>query len=97
MWMVSWGTLNIVFAAYQSGHAPKNPADYWYQGELTFFDEVILPLANRIRESGFFGDDVEEFVTSATSNRQEWKLKGKDMIAEYQAELKNNGGKTLSN
>jgi len=70
--------------AFHSGHARKEPSEDWYDGELTFFDEVVIPLATRIKESGFFGDDAEEFLNYAISNRTEWKAKGKEMISAYQ-------------
>jgi 3'5'-cyclic nucleotide phosphodiesterase len=41
--------------AYRSGRMAKDPAEFWYQGELVFFDNYIIPLARKLRECNVFG------------------------------------------
>jgi hypothetical protein len=70
----------------------KDPADFWYQGELAFFDDVVIPLAKNLMESGAFGDSAEEFLTYAKSNRRDWQAKGRDMVQEYLSEIRTGNG-----
>eukprot|EP00522_Entomoneis_paludosa_P013117 CAMPEP_0172452292 /NCGR_PEP_ID=MMETSP1065-20121228/10005_1 /TAXON_ID=265537 /ORGANISM="Amphiprora paludosa, Strain CCMP125" /LENGTH=1141 /DNA_ID=CAMNT_0013204333 /DNA_START=182 /DNA_END=3604 /DNA_ORIENTATION=+ len=36
-----------MYAAYKAGRMEKNPLEFWYQGELKFFDFYIIPLAKK--------------------------------------------------
>jgi hypothetical protein len=36
-----------MIVAYQNGRVDKDPAENWYQGELGFFDNYIIPLAKK--------------------------------------------------
>jgi hypothetical protein len=35
------------YMSYELGKMAKNPADDWYQGEINFFDNYIIPLAKK--------------------------------------------------
>jgi hypothetical protein len=67
--------------AFQSGRMGNNPADGWYQGELGFFDNYIIPLAKKLKECGVFGVSSDEYLNYALENRREWSTKGKESIA----------------
>jgi hypothetical protein len=67
--------------AYKAGRAENNPADFWYQGELGFFDFYILPLAKKLSECGVFGVSSDEYLNYALKNRDEWELKGQSVVA----------------
>jgi hypothetical protein len=41
--------------AYLCGRMAKNPADFWYHGELAFFDNYVIPLARKLQECNVFG------------------------------------------
>ena len=69
--------------AYRQGRLGKDPADFWYDGELGFFDKYVIPLAKKIRECGVFGVSCYEFLNYAETNRTEWETKGKDLVKEY--------------
>eukprot|EP00977_Amphora_coffeiformis_P005788 scaffold1221_cov207-Amphora_coffeaeformis.AAC.47 len=69
------------YAAYKSGRAKSNPADSWYQGELGFFDFYIIPLAKKLKECGVFGVSSDEYLNYAQKNRQEWEMRGKEIVA----------------
>ena len=70
-------------AAFKDGRVGKNPADFWYQGEINFFDFYIIPLAKRLGECNVFGLSCDEFLNYAQANRDEWESKGRDIIAGY--------------
>ena len=81
--------------AYKDGRGKKDPARYWFQGEVTFFDTFVIPLSNRLKECGVFGDACEEYSSYAKANRRDWKTKGREVVLDYMEELRN-GGKRIS-
>ena len=72
-----------MYIAYRSGRAEKNPADFWYDGELGFFDYYIIPLAKKLDNCGVFGVSSDENLNYALQNRQEWKSKGRQVVEGY--------------
>ncbi len=75
--------------AYEAGKADKHPAEFWYKGELEFFDTYVLPLAEQLSRCGVFGVFSDEYSNYAMENRDEWELKGKAIVAEMAAKLEN--------
>ena len=71
-----------MWTAHQQGRLGKSPAEFWYQGELGFFDNYILPLARKLKECNVFGVSSDECLNYAMRNRQEWELRGKEVVAE---------------
>lgn len=71
-----------VYQAYHDGRAERNPADSWYRSELCFFDNFVIPLAKRLRDSGVFGRAGSDFLKHAQDNRNQWADQGKDMVRE---------------
>ena len=71
--------------AYKAGRAEKDPTEYWYKGELDFFDSLVIPLAKKLKESGVFGASSDEYLNNAENNRKEWELRGEGAVAEYAA------------
>jgi hypothetical protein len=74
--------LTEMYEAYASGRTSKDPLDGWYEGELLFFDNYIIPLAQKLRECGVFGVACDEFLDYAKDNRLEWQVKGRDLVRE---------------
>jgi hypothetical protein len=72
---------NEMCAAYKAGRAANNPAEFWYEGELSFLDNYVLPLAKKLRNCGVFGVSSDEYLNYALKNREEWELRGKDVVA----------------
>jgi hypothetical protein len=70
-----------MLAAYQAGRADKDPAAGWYEGELWFFDNYIIPLAHKLKECGVFGVSCDEFLDYALDNRVEWESKGRAIVS----------------
>jgi len=66
-----------------NGKLAKDPAEFWYEGELGFFDKYVIPLAKKLRECGVFGVSCYEFLNYAETNRNEWETKGRDMVQEF--------------
>ena len=67
--------------AYESGRGgEKDPAATWYNGELWFFDNYVIPLAKKLDECGVFGVCSDECLTYATQNRKEWEVKGRLVV-----------------
>lgn len=71
------------FQAYQGGRADRNPADYWYKGEIGFFDLYVIPLAKKLHECEVFGVSSDEFLNYAVNNRNEWEVKGRGIVKEF--------------
>ena len=70
------------------GRASKDPSQFWYQGELGFFDYYIIPLASKLQECGVFGVSSDEYLLYAQSNRQEWEQRGQSVVSEMVEEAK---------
>ncbi len=69
--------------AYKNGRMDSDPKDGWYQGELGFLDNYIIPLAKKLKECGVFGVSCDEYLNYALENRREWANKGEDVVASY--------------
>ena len=78
-----------MYVAYQAGRSEKDPAEFWYEGELGFFDFYIIPLAKKLDNCGVFGVSSHEYLNYATTNRDEWKRKGKEIVEQFIYEYKN--------
>jgi hypothetical protein len=71
-----------MYLAYKMGRSNKDPSEGWYKGELWFFDNYVLPLAKKLNECGVFGVTSNECLFNATENRNEWSVKGNDIVTE---------------
>jgi 3'5'-cyclic nucleotide phosphodiesterase/Adenylate and Guanylate cyclase catalytic domain len=60
----------------------RDPAMGWYEGEIWFFDNYIIPLAQKLHECGVFGVSYDESLNYAQQNLLEWKQKGHDIVRE---------------
>jgi len=91
-WMVyrKWNK-NLFFEstkAYIEGRSEKDPVEYWYKGELGFFDFYIIPLAKKLHTCGVFGVSSDELSNYALANRMEWEVKGEQIVADMAEEVK---------
>jgi hypothetical protein len=73
--------------AYRAGRMGADPATFWYQGELGFFDNYVIPLAKKLKNCGVFGVSSDEYLNYATLNREEWKENGEEIVKELVAQL----------
>eukprot|EP00934_Nitzschia_sp_Nitz4_P002155 Nitzschia sp. Nitz4//scaffold6_size259037//151917//155608//NITZ4_001087-RA/size259037-processed-gene-0.270-mRNA-1//-1//CDS//3329556932//2155//frame0 len=74
-----------MYAAFQSGRSSKDPAEFWYEGEIKFLDNYVIPLARKLRNCGVFGVSSDEYLNYALKNREEWDLRGKEVVAGWVA------------
>ncbi|KAG7341943.1 adenylate/guanylate cyclase with integral membrane sensor [Nitzschia inconspicua] len=77
--------MNMAFA---QGRMLSDPSAFWYQGELNFFDNYVIPLAKKIGECGVFGVSSDEYLEYAMSNRKEWEMKGKEIVEDMLVSLR---------
>lgn len=68
--------------AYMAGRSDKDPAEFWYEGELAFLNLYVIPLAKKLKECGVFGVSSDEYLNYAEQNRNEWETKGRMVVAE---------------
>ena len=68
-----------MYSAFKSGRG-QDPSEGWYNGELWFYDNYIIPLAKKLKECGVFGPSSDEFLTYAMDNRSEWEAKGERLV-----------------
>mmetsp|Transcript_1718 Transcript_1718/g.4428 ORF Transcript_1718/g.4428 Transcript_1718/m.4428 type:complete len:178 (-) Transcript_1718:149-682(-) len=80
---------NEMYTAYENGRYDKNPATFWYEGELGFFDNYIIPLATKLRECEVFGVSCDEFLNFANENRNEWAVKGQNIVSQMLQDAEN--------
>lgn len=66
--------------AYEVGWGKKDPSEFWYKGELGFYDFYIIPLAERLKQCPAFYTSRRELLLYAISNQKEWKTKGKEVL-----------------
>lgn len=74
-----------MYLAYQSGRTDKDPSEGWYQGELWFFDNYVIPLAKKLKECGVFGVSSDECLNYAMENRRIWADRGQQVVEEMLA------------
>ena len=72
-----------MYQAYKDGRTDKDPTEFWYKGEIGFFDFYIIPLAKKLKECGVFGVSSDEYLNYATKNRKEWEQRGQQVMEEY--------------
>jgi 3'5'-cyclic nucleotide phosphodiesterase len=76
------------YKAWKEGRAEKDPTEFWYKGEIGFYDFYIIPLAKKLKECGVFGVSSSEYLDYAMSNRAEWEEKGEEAVQEMVANVK---------
>jgi 3'5'-cyclic nucleotide phosphodiesterase len=77
-----------MMVAYHACRSLKDPTSNWYEGELWFFDNYIIPLAKKLKECGVFGVASDEYLNYALQNRTEWESKGREVVKQYEKEFK---------
>jgi hypothetical protein len=82
---IKWNKLLFreTFLRYKAGRAYNNPAENWYEGELNFFDNHVIPLVKKVCECQVFRASAEICLTNAINNRCKWERKGKLTVQEY--------------
>lgn len=78
-----------MYRAYKAGRAEKDPSEFWYKGEIGFFDFYIIPLAKKLKDCGVFGVSSDEYLSYAENNRKEWEAKGHEAVARMVEKCRN--------
>jgi hypothetical protein len=76
-----------MLTAYRNGRFAVNPAMFWYKGKLSFFDNYVIPLAQKLNDCRVFGASSDECLNYALRNRGEWETCGKGIVEEYVEEF----------
>lgn len=71
-----------MYRAFLAGRTTTNPADFWAEGEIDFFDHYVIPLAKKLKNCGVFGVSSDELLTYALTNRDEWSVRGELIVGE---------------
>jgi hypothetical protein len=67
-----------MYFAFVNGRMLIDPSNFWYQGELSFFDNYVIPLAMKLKECNVFGVSGDEYLNYAgtkTLFRCDWLRK----------------------
>jgi 3'5'-cyclic nucleotide phosphodiesterase/Adenylate and Guanylate cyclase catalytic domain len=68
------------YVAHRQGVVGDPPWVGWYKGEIWFFDNYIIPLAQKLHDCGVFGVSYHEYLNYAQENRLEWERKGHEIV-----------------
>jgi hypothetical protein len=68
------------YYAYLSGHEEVDPSELWYENEIGFLDNYVIPLAKKLKDCGVFGVCSDEYLGFALENRVEWEMKGREVV-----------------
>jgi hypothetical protein len=77
-----------MYKAFKEGRMEKDPTDFWYQGEIGFLDNYVIPLARKLKVCGVFGVASSEYLNYAEQNRSEWELRGERVVTEFAKKAK---------
>jgi len=70
-----------MYKAYKTGRSERDPTEFWYCGEIRFFDFYVIPLAKKLKDCGVFGVSSDEYLSYALKNRKEWEDQGAEIVA----------------
>ena len=73
--------------AFKDGRMGANPSTFWYKGELGFFDNYVIPLAEKLKACNVFGVSSDECLIYALQNRAEWEARGLEIVNEMIEEV----------
>lgn len=69
--------------AYKQGRSASDPSQFWYENELSFFENYVIPLARKLKECGVFGVASDEYLVYALNNKREWEIRGQQLVEEF--------------
>jgi 3'5'-cyclic nucleotide phosphodiesterase len=75
-----------MYKAYKQGRSDKDPATFWYEGEIGFYDFYVIPLAKKLNDCGVFGVSSFECLDYAMKNRSEWERRGRAIVEDMKEE-----------
>ena len=69
-----------MYQAWKGGRMGADPRTFWYQGEIGFFDNYVIPLAKKLKECNVFGVSSDEYLGYALKNKEEWAERGEEIL-----------------
>jgi len=54
----------------------SHPVEIWYEDQIGFFKYYVIPLADRLDQSGAFHEEGAKFVNLASKNLRRWEKEG---------------------
>jgi hypothetical protein len=75
-----------MYIAYKMGRSNTDPASFWYEGEICFYDFYVIPLAKKLNDCGVFGVSSFECLDYAMKNRSEWERRGRQIVEDMKEE-----------
>jgi 3'5'-cyclic nucleotide phosphodiesterase len=76
------------YAAYLDGRTTTDPLIGCYERELSFFDDIVIPLALKLQECNVFDTCCNELLDFARDNRIEWAEKGREIVQDAALRLR---------
>lgn len=73
--------------AFQTSQSETDPSLDWYETELSLFDNQVIPLARKLKDSGLIGTSGHMYMQNAVRNRDDWAKKGAAFIAGIMQEI----------
>jgi hypothetical protein len=70
------------YSAFEKGRSNVDPSRHWFKEELECFDSFVIPLALKLNECNIFGVASQECLAYARANRNEWSIKGDNIVRE---------------
>ena len=71
-----------LYSVFLAGRSAHDPSEGWFERQLSFFDNYVIPLARNLKDCGVFGSSSDEYLTYALENRREWEMKGESVSRE---------------
>ena len=60
--------------AYKQGRMNSDPTSTWYEGEIKFMDEHVIPLARKLGACGVFGVSGDEYLRKYHTSSLYWPV-----------------------
>ncbi|KAL7532551.1 hypothetical protein ACHAXR_004700 [Thalassiosira sp. AJA248-18] len=80
-----------LYVAFKEGRSDNDPSNDWYENQLGFYRLYVIPLAEKMKTCGVFGECGGEWVKNAVLIRDRWSDEGdqvtKDMIASVKSDV----------
>jgi hypothetical protein len=84
-WLVykKWNEMKFQegYEAWNNGRTLVDPSNKWFDDELQYFDNHVIPLAKRLQTFQVLGGD--EHLQFALNNKEEWLGKGHEMVRDW--------------
>ena len=79
--------LQEVYQFHKTGRIAKDPSESWFAGELSVFDDFVLPLTSKLTGCGAFQEGaIKEYADHAVSNRSKWQEIGQEIVSDFRSE-----------